>query len=59
MNSLQLEPSIPVEVEGYGLGEARIMLDYGPDKELFWVVFLDEDGRSIIAPNTKIKKSNN
>lgn len=57
MNSLQLNPSIPVEVVDKGTGKAVVMLDYGPDEELYWVVFLDKDNKSIIVPNTNIKGS--
>lgn len=58
MNSIQLNPTIPVEIEGYGQGEAVVLLDYGTSVDLMWLVFLDSDRSSIIVPNNKIKKSN-
>lgn len=57
MTTTQLSPSISVDVEGFGKGEALFLLDYGPDKDLYWIVFLDDSGKSIVASNNSIKKS--
>lgn len=37
---LRLDPPIPVETPKGG-GYAQILLDYGPDYDLMWVVFQD------------------
>ena len=38
---LQLNPPIPVETPK-GNGMATVLIDYGPDYDLLWVVFIDE-----------------
>lgn len=58
MNAVQLEPTILVEVVDHGPGEAYMMLDYGPDKDLYWVVFMDKDGQSLVVKNSSLKKAN-
>jgi len=58
MNAVQLNPTLPVDVKDYGTGEAVVMLDYGPDKDLYWVVFLDKDGQSIVVKNSSLRKTN-
>lgn len=37
---LQLNPPIPVETPK-GSGYAQVLIDYGPDYDLLWVVFQD------------------
>ena len=54
--NIQLDPTIPVTVEGHGDGDAVALLDYGSVSDLMWLVFLQSDGSSIIVPNNKIKK---
>jgi hypothetical protein len=39
---LQLDPPLPLEVPGRGKGLAHILIDYGPEYDLFWVVILNE-----------------
>jgi len=43
MGSLQLNPPIPVETP-LGEGWAHIVIDYSPDFNTVWVVFLTESG---------------
>jgi hypothetical protein len=38
---LQLNPTIPVETPK-GSGQAIFMIDYSPEHDLYWVVFMDE-----------------
>lgn len=54
---LQLSPSIPVEVEGHGPGEAYILITHGIDVEPTWIVFIDESGESLQVKNHALKKS--
>jgi len=57
MNAVQLNPRIRVEVKDNGPGEAVAILDYGPNDTVFWMVFLDSNGESVIVDNALIKKS--
>jgi len=57
MDMIQLSPSIPVEVEGYGPGEAYILITHGLDVEPTWIVFIDESGESLQVKNHALKKS--
>jgi hypothetical protein len=52
MSMLQLDPIIPVDVEGFGKGNAHVLIDYGPEHTLLWVVFFDES-RACVAVNNK------
>lgn len=55
-NMMQLIPTIPVEVEGYGPGEAHVLINYGLDIEPTWIVFIDESGESLQVKNHALKK---
>ena len=55
---LQLNPTIPVEVDKLGPAEAICIFDYGQEKDLMWLVFLDSSGQSIFVHNSDIKKYN-
>lgn len=50
----QLTPSIPVETPK-GRGEAVMIIDYGPEHNLMWVIFLDQGGECWTFDNTKIR----
>ncbi len=39
---LQLNPSIPVQTLN-GKGQAVALIDYSPEHDLYWVVFLDHN----------------
>tara|TARA_R100000808_G_C2146305_1_gene154234 strand:- start:2564 stop:2872 length:309 start_codon:yes stop_codon:yes gene_type:complete len=43
MNMLQLNPPIPVETP-LGEGWAQLVIDYSPDFNTIWVVFLTDSG---------------
>lgn len=51
---LQLDPPIPVDTPK-GQGLAVILLDYGPDYDLMWVTFLDENGQCWTWRNADIR----
>lgn len=50
----QLNPTIPVETPK-GRGEAIMVIDYGPEHHLAWVVFLDEGGMCWTFQNPEIR----
>jgi hypothetical protein len=50
----QLNPTIPVETPK-GRAEAVLIVDYGPEHNLYWTVFLDEGGECWTFENTKIR----
>ena len=50
---LQLHPPIPVKtIMGDGL--AHVLIDYGPEYDVYWIVLLD-NGESWKLPNDDIK----
>ncbi len=55
----QLNPSLPVTVEGKGKGYAFAVIDYGQEHHLIWVVALDDTGEIWSAPNPKVRMSGN
>lgn len=55
----QLDPSLPVTVEGKGKGYAFAVIDYGQEHHLIWVVALDDSGEIWSAPNPKVRMANN
>ena len=48
MSFTQLNPTLPVTVEGKGKGYAFAVIDYGQEHHLIWVVALD--GTRVSAP---------
>jgi len=50
----QLNPTIPVETPR-GRAEAIALIDYGPEHDLYWTVFLDEGGECWTFPNYDIR----
>jgi hypothetical protein len=54
---LQLDPPIPVKTPK-GNGYAQILIDYGPDYDLLWVVFQDS-GECWTWRNSDIRAVNN
>lgn len=58
MNILQLNPTIKIQVKDKGQAEAVAIFDYGPDEDIQWLVFLDQDGQSIFVNGRDVKKSN-
>lgn len=54
----QLNPSIPVETPK-GKGQATLLIDYGPEHDLYWVTFLDEGGECWTFGNRDIRAQTN
>ncbi len=59
MSMLQLDPPIPVEAEGFGKGYAHVLIDYGPEHSLLWVVFFDKSRTCIAVNNIDIRIQQN
>ncbi len=55
---LQLNPPLPV-ITPKGLGIAHMVIDYGPEHNLFWVVFLDATGECWTYSNPDIRAQKN
>ena len=51
----QLNPPIPLTVEGKGKGFAIGMIDYGQEHNLIWVTAISETGEIWCAPNPKVR----
>ena len=58
MSILQLNPAIPV-VTPKGDGYAHILIDYGAEFNLLWVVFLDDSGECWTYDNSQIRAQKN
>lgn len=56
---IQLNPTIPVWVEGKGTGQAIGWLDYSSEHHLFWIVAFDDTGEVWTLNNTKIRLQKN
>jgi hypothetical protein len=54
----QLDPPLPLETPK-GAGLAHFVIDYGPEADLVWVVFMDKDGACWSVPNPEIRMSLN
>ncbi len=55
---MQLNPCIPVETPR-GKGQASVLIDYSPEHDLYWVVFLDEGGECWTFSNRDIRAQTN
>jgi hypothetical protein len=55
---LQLDPPIPVETPK-GEGQAVVLIDYGPDYDLLWVVFDKVSGECWTFNNSKVRAVRN
>ena len=58
MNLLQLDPPLPLNTPK-GPGLAHVMIDYGPEHHLIWVVFLDSEGECWAFQNPEIRMRSN
>jgi hypothetical protein len=58
LSTLQLDPPIPV-VTPKGDGYAHILIDYGAEFNLLWVVFLDDSGECWTYDNSQIRAQKN
>jgi hypothetical protein len=54
----QLDPPLPLETSK-GSGLAHFVIDYGPEADLVWVVFMDKDGACWSVPNPEVRMSLN
>lgn len=52
----QLNPPLPLDTPKGG-GLAHLVIDYGPEHDLMWVVFLDADGACWTVPNPEVRMS--
>jgi hypothetical protein len=50
----QLNPPLPLSTPK-GSGLAHFVIDYGPEADLMWVVFMDADGACWSVPNPEIR----
>jgi hypothetical protein len=50
----QLNPPLPLHT-AKGSGWAHFIIDYGPEADLMWVVFLDDGGVCWTVPNPEIR----
>ena len=55
----QLDPTLPLNVEGKGDGYALAVIDYGPEHHLIWVVAIDATGEIWAAPNPTVRMQSN
>jgi len=59
MSFTQLEPPLPVHIEGKGKGFAFAVIDYGQEHNLIWVTGLSDSGEIWCAPNPLVRLQNN
>ena len=50
----QLNPPLPLHT-AKGPGWAHFVIDYGPEYDLVWVMFMDSDGACWSVPNPEVK----
>ncbi|MDO9411810.1 MAG: hypothetical protein Q7T81_04445 [Pseudolabrys sp.] len=50
----QLNPPLPLHT-AKGPGLAHFVIDYGPEYDLVWVMFMDADGACWSVPNPEVK----
>ena len=55
---VQLNPPLHMETPK-GAGLAHFVIDYGPEADLLWVVFMDADGACWTVPNPEVRLSFN
>ena len=55
---VQLNPPLHMETPK-GSGWAHFCIDYGPEADLFWVVFMDADGACWTVRNPEVRLSYN
>jgi hypothetical protein len=58
MSLTQLNPPLPMETSK-GPGLAHFIIDYGPESELLWMVFMDADGACWTVPNPEVRMTVN
>lgn len=55
---LQLNPPIPIETPK-GSGMAWVLIDYGPEHDLMWVVAIDSSGEIWTYANPEVRAQKN
>jgi hypothetical protein len=55
---LQLNPPLPLSTPK-GAGQAHLVIDYGPEADLIWVVFLDGTGQCWSFRNQDVRAVKN
>ncbi len=55
----QLDPPIPLDVDGRGPGHAIAVIDYGQEHHLIWVTAITATGEIWCAPNPRVRISGN
>jgi len=55
---VQLNPPLPMTTSK-GQGLAHFVIDYGPEANLLWVVFMDADGACWTVPNPEVRMATN
>jgi hypothetical protein len=55
---LQLNPPIPVETPK-GKGMAQVLIDYGAEHDVIWLVFQDDTGEAWCWNNKMVKAQTN
>ena len=55
----QLNPPIPLFVDAKGPGMAVLVIDYGPDWDLWWVIVLDRSGEVWTVKNSDLRGVSN
>ncbi len=58
MQIIQLDPPLHMQTPK-GPGIAHFMINYGPEADLMWVVFMDADGASWTVANPEIRLTYN
>lgn len=58
MSMLQLDPPIPMTTPK-GEGFAHILLDYGPESDLYWTVLLTQSGEIWTYANRHVRAAKN
>ena len=59
MSFTQLDPTLPMVVEGKGSGYALAVIDHGPGHHLSWVIAIDETGEIWAVPNSEVRMQSN
>lgn len=55
---LQLNPPLPMNTPK-GEGFAHVLIDYGPESDLYWTVFITETGEIWTFANREVRASKN
>lgn len=55
----QLDPPLPVDIQGKGKGFAFAVIDYGQEHNLIWVTGLSDSGEIWCAPNPLVRLQGN